>query len=190
MGSYSLASGEEKRLYYPVSGGPVKVESLDGTKIVAAIRLQSMTPSGTLYSFAETMGVPKELVSDKYYFPTYNNTWAPLNSQVRFANLGTLPTDIQVTIGGTVVGTYYDVPAQGEMRLYYPVSGGPVIVESLDGTKITAAIRLQSMTPLGILYSFAETMGVPKEILSNTYYFPTYNNTWVPLNSQLRFGVP
>jgi hypothetical protein len=186
---YDVPAQGEMRLYYPVSGGPVVVESLDGTKIIAAIRLQSMTPSGTLYSFVETMGVPKELVSDKYYFPTYNNTWAPLNSQVRFANLGTLPTDIRVTIGGTVMDTYYDVPAQGEMRLYYPVSGGPVIVESLDGTKIVAAIRLQSK-PADVLYSFAETMGVPKELLSATYYFPTYNNTWLLLNSQLRFGVP
>jgi hypothetical protein len=31
--------------------------------------------------------------------------------------------------------TYYDVPAQGEIRDYYDVSGGPMIVESLDGTK-------------------------------------------------------
>jgi len=186
---YDVPANGEMRLYYNVSGGPVIVESLDGTDIIAAIRLQSMTPSGTLYNFVETMGVPKELVSDKYYFPTYNNTWAPLNSQVRFANLGTLPTDIRVTIGGTVIDTYYDVPVNGEMRLYYPVSGGPVIVESLDGTDIIAAIRLQSMQ-LDTLYSFAETMGVPKEILSSTYYFPTYNNTWAPLNSQLRFGIP
>jgi hypothetical protein len=72
-------------LYFNVSGGPVKVESLDPTKkIVAAIRLQSMPPSGTLYSFAETMGIPDEQLSDTYYFPTYNNTWGPLNSQLRF----------------------------------------------------------------------------------------------------------
>jgi hypothetical protein len=33
-------------------------------------------------------------------------------------------------------------------------------------------------------------MGIPDEQVSDTYYFPTYNNTWPPLNSQLRFGVP
>jgi hypothetical protein len=33
-------------------------------------------------------------------------------------------------------------------------------------------------------------MGIPVEQLTDTYYFPTYNNTWPPLNSQLRFGVP
>jgi chemotaxis receptor (MCP) glutamine deamidase CheD len=180
---------EERRLYFNVSGGPVVVESLDtNKKIVAAIRLQSYA-NGTLYSFLETMGVPEGLLSHKYYFPTYNNTWAPLNSQVRFANLETTPTTIRVTIGGTVVWEQ-SVPGQEERRLYFNVSGGPVIIESLDtNKKIIAAIRLQSYAN-NTLYSFAETMGIPAEQLSSVYYFPTYNNTWAPLNSQLRFGVP
>jgi hypothetical protein len=128
-------------------------------------------------------------LSHKYYFPTYNNTWAPLNSQVRFGNLETTTTRIRVTIGG-VNGWEQDVPGLGERRLYFNVSGGPVIIESLDpAKKIVAAIRLQSY-PSSILYSFAETIGIPDEKLSEIYYFPTYNNTWTPLNSQLRFGVP
>jgi hypothetical protein len=77
-----------------------------------------------------------------------------------------------------------------ERRLYFAVSGGPVIIESLDvNKKIAAAIRLQSYAN-DTLYSFAETMGIPVAFLTDTYYFPTYNNTWTPLNSQLRFGVP
>ncbi len=76
-----------------------------------------------------------------------------------------------------------------EQRITQPVSGGPVTVESLDHTHIAAAIRLQSFAN-NILYSFAETLGIPAEYLSDTYYFSTYNNTWAPLNSQLRFGVP
>jgi hypothetical protein len=187
---------EERRLYFDVSGGPVIIESLDTSKkIVAAIRLQSMPAVGPLYSFSETMGIPDEYLSDTYYFPTYNNTWAPLNSQIRFANLGTEKTEIRVTIGGTVMDTYIVDPQQ-ELREYYDVSGGPVIVESLDddagkGTtkqNIVAAIRLQSMPAVGPLYSFVETMGVPSGLLSHKYTFPTYNNTWAPLNSQVRFG--
>jgi hypothetical protein len=155
---------------------------------VAAIRLQSYV-SGKLYSFVETMGVPSGLLSHKYYFPTYNNTWPPLNSQVRFGNLSTETTRIRVTIGG-VVEWEQDVPGLEERRLYFDVSGGPVIIESLDpAKKIVAAIRLQSYAS-GVLYSFAETMGIPDEQMSDTFYFPTYNNTWDPLNSQLRFGVP
>jgi hypothetical protein len=33
-------------------------------------------------------------------------------------------------------------------------------------------------------------MGIPNHRLTDTYYFPTYNNTWPYLNSQLRFGTP
>jgi len=80
-----VQGGEEKRLNFAVSDGPVTIESLDDTKdIVAAIRLQSFA-NGTLYSFAETMGVPDEKISGINYFPSYNNIWAPLNSQLRFA---------------------------------------------------------------------------------------------------------
>ncbi|MFZ5885627.1 MAG: hypothetical protein ACOYYI_17815, partial [Chloroflexota bacterium] len=111
--------------------------------IVSAIRLQSYA-NNTLYSFVETMGVPQGLLSYKYVFPTYNNTWAPLNSQIRVSNLETTPTTVRITIGNSVV---WEQQMQGleEQRLYFPVSGGPVIVESLDTSKkIVAAIRLQS----------------------------------------------
>ena len=61
--SYTLTSGEERREYYDVSGGPVVVDSLDSTKkIVAAIRLQSMPAVGPLYSFVENHGSAKRLV--------------------------------------------------------------------------------------------------------------------------------
>ena len=66
---------------------------------MAAIRLQSYK-ANKLYSFVETMGVPEGLLSHKYYFPTYNNTWGPLNSQIRFGNLDAAATTIRVTIGG------------------------------------------------------------------------------------------
>ncbi len=185
-GTYLLPSGQERREYYALSGGPVKVQSTNGSTIVSAIRLQSYA-NNTLYSFVETMGVPQGLLSHKYVFPTYNNTWAPLNSQIRFGNLETTTTRIRVTIGGVNVWED-DVPGLEERRLYFNVSGGPVVVESLDtGKKIVAAIRLQSYAN-NTLYSFVETMGVPEGLLSHKYVFPTYNNTWAPLNSQIRFG--
>jgi hypothetical protein len=136
------------------------------------------------------MGVPEGLLSHEYSFPVYDNTWAPLNSQIRFGNLNDTATTIRVTIGGVNVWEE-SVPGLEERRLYFAVNGGPVVVESMDpNKKIVAAIRLQSMTPSGTLYSFSETMGIPGAYLSDTYYFPTYNNTWAPLNSELRFGVP
>jgi hypothetical protein len=189
--TYPVPANSERREYQPVSGGPVIIESLDpdpNKKIIAAIRLQSYD-GVNLYSFVETMGVPSGLLSHKYVFPTYNNTWAPLNSQIRFGNFNATTTRIRVTIGGNIVWEE-DVPGLEERRLTFPVSAGPVVIESLDSNKkIVAAIRLQSYDGV-TLYSFSETMGIPFEQLSDTYYFPTYNNTWAPLNSQLRFGVP
>jgi hypothetical protein len=186
-GTYALSRGEEQREYYNLSGGPVQVVNQDGLDIVAAIRLQSRPEGAPLYSFIETMGVPAGLVSHKYYFPTYNNTWGPLDSQLRFSNLSTNPTTVRVTIGAQ----FWDYPLNGleEKRVSYTITGGPVTVESLDpAKKIVAAIRLQSRPVGAPLYSYAETMGIPAEYVSDTYYFPTYNNTWAPLNSQLRFG--
>ena len=185
--SYTVVPGEERREYYPISDGPVIVHSTNAMDLVSAIRLQSK-PRATLYSFVETMGVPDGLLSYKYYFPTYNNTWGPLNSQLRFANINNTDITVRVTIG--TQHWDYPVPANSERREYLSVSDGPVIIESLDPTKkIIAAIRLQSK-PGSTLYSFSETIGIPVEQLSYRYYFPTYNNTWAPLNSQLRFGVP
>ena len=186
---YVVAGMTERRETIPVSGGPVIIESLDtNKKIVAAIRLQSFA-NNTLYSFAETMGVPAGLLSHKYYFPSYNNIWAPLNSQLRFANLNAAATTVRVTIGNVVVWEQ-SVPGMTERRETFTVSGGPVIVESLDtNKKIVATIRLQSFAN-DILYSFAETTSIPTEQLSDFYYFPSYNNLWAPLNSQMRIGVP
>jgi hypothetical protein len=186
--TYDVAEGQDKRISLDRSGGPVIIESLDGvTKVIAAIRLQSMK-SGTLLDYNETMGIPEGSLSTKYIFPVYENLWAPLNSQLRFAHLGAGTRTIKVTIG-TETWTY-DVAEGQDKRIFLDRSGGPVIVESLDGvTQIVAAIRLQCMKD-GILNCYSETMGIPFEFLSDTYYFPVYENLWAPLNSQVRFGVP
>jgi hypothetical protein len=186
--TYPVAANSDRREYLPVSGGPVIIESTDPSKkIIAAIRLQSYG-NNTLYSFAETLGIPAEQLSYKYYFPTYNNTWGPLNSQLRFANINNTDITVKVTIGAN--SWTYPVAANSDRREYLPVSGGPVIIESTDPSKnIIAAIRLQSLdAATNTLYSFVETMGVPVGLLSYKYDFPNYNNTWTPLNSQLRFS--
>jgi hypothetical protein len=186
---YSIASGQEQQYNYPISSGPVTVANSGSAKNVASIRLQSFA-NNTLYSYIETPGIPQGLLSYKYYFPTYNNTWGPLNSQLRFANINNTDITVKVTIGTS--SWTYPVAANSDRREYLPVSGGPVIIESTDPSKnIIAAIRLQSLdAATNTLYSFAETMGIPAEQLSSTNYFSTYNNTWTPLNSQLRFAVP
>ncbi len=186
--TYDVEEGKDRRISLDRSGGPVVIESVDGvTKIIAAIRLQSMQ-GGTLLDYNESMGIPDGLLSTKYYFPVYENKWAPLNSQLRFAHLGTGTKTIKVTIG-TEVFTY-DVEQGKDKRISLDRSGGPVIIESLDGvTEVIAAIRLQCMSS-GILNCYSETSGVPAAYMADTYYFPVYENKWAPLNSQLRFSVP
>jgi hypothetical protein len=143
---------------------------------------------GTLLDYNETMGIPESALSTRYVFPVYENKWAPLNSQLRFAHLGTGTKTIKVTIGSE--SWTYDVAEGQDKRIFLDRSGGPVIVESLDGvTKIIAAIRLQGMSN-NVLNFYNETLGVPLEVLTITYYFPVYENLWAPLNSQLRLGVP
>jgi hypothetical protein len=75
-----LAAGESTRVSYPLSNGPVKVQSVGGN-IVASARVAYN--DGTAWtSFSEMMGLPNTLLTDTYYFPWYNNL--DLNTQVRF----------------------------------------------------------------------------------------------------------
>ena len=130
------------------------------------------------------MGLPKEQLSDTYYFPAYNNV--SLSGQLRIANVGTSATDVTVTIAGVDRGTYHLNPSEG-VRPVYNLDAGPVIVKSSGGVKIIAALR-DAWLVNGQVTSFVQLMGLPKEWLSTTYWFPAYNN--LTLSDQLRFAVP
>jgi len=82
------------------------------------------------------------------------------------------------------------------MRVAYgSLDSGPVEIESSGSVPILAAMRIVLKTTPG-LASYSEFMGLsvgaplglPGNQLSDTYWFPWYNN--VGLDSQLRFGVP
>ena len=136
-------------------------------------------------SFAQLMGLPATQLSDTYYFPAYNNV--TLDEQLRFGNVGTADTTVSVTIGGVVRGTYLLHPNEQARVNYAGLDSGPVVVYSSGGVKIIAALR-DAWTPPGrsAITSFVQMMGLPAGLLSDTYYFPAYNN--VTLNEQLRFG--
>jgi hypothetical protein len=70
----------------------------------------------------------------------------------------------------------------------YPLDSGPVVITSSNGAKIIAALRDAYLAGGGQVVSFVQLMGLPQTALSDTYYFPAYNN--VTLSGQLRFGVP
>ena len=189
-GSYILQPNEQKRVNYAgLDSGPVIVSSSGGVKIIAAIR-DAWTPPGgyAITSFSQLMGLPAGALSTAYVFPAYNNV--TLDEQLRFGNVGGRDTTVTVTIGGVVRGTYLLHPNEQKRVNYAGLDCGPVVVESLRRCA-------RSSPPFGMpgrprarsaITSFIQMMGLPAGLLSDTYYFPAYNN--VTLNEQLRFGVP
>ena len=131
------------------------------------------------------MGLPASLLSDTYYFPSYNNV--SLDEQLRFGNVGNADTTVTVTIGGVVRGTYLLHPSE-QRRVNYPgLDSGPVVVQSTNSMIITSALR-DSWHDGTTWSSYSQMMGLPASQLSTKYVFPSYNN--VSLDEQLRFGVP
>jgi hypothetical protein len=181
QGAYAVPPQTGLRAEYALDDGPMQVLSNNGVPIIAALR-DALLFNGQVESFAQLMGLPKEQLSDTYYFPAYNNV--TLDGQLRFANVDSFPTTVTVTIGGEVRGTYNLQPNAGQ-RVSYALDSGPMVVQSSNGARIIAALR-DAFKVNGRVESFVQLMGLPKEQLSDTYYFPAYNN--VTLDGQLRFG--
>jgi oligopeptide transport system substrate-binding protein len=183
-GNYGVPSGGQQRVEYALDSGPVKVVSTNGKPIIAALRDSWKDNStSTWTSFVQMMGLPKEQLSDTYYFPSYNNV--SLSGQLRFGNVDTTGTWVRVVIGGVERGRYYLDPSE-QQRVEYALDSGPVVIESeTAGVQIIAALR-DSWWDGKRWTSFSQMMGLPKEQLSDSYYFPSYNN--ISLSEQLRFG--
>jgi hypothetical protein len=182
-GTYPLGANQGQRVTYPLDTGPVVIKSSNGAKIIAALR-DAFFVGGKVESFSQLMGLPLQALSDTYYLPAYNNI--TLNGQLRFANVDSVATTVTVTIGGVHRGKYV-LPAGGSNRVSYPLDMGPVVVKSSNGAKIIVALR-DAFFVKGQVVSFVQMMGLPAAALSDTYWFPAYNN--ITLSGQLRFGVP
>ncbi|HZM22217.1 MAG TPA: hypothetical protein VFC02_10755, partial [Anaerolineales bacterium] len=128
-------------------------------------------------------GLPSNKLTNSYVFPWYNN--ATLDSQLRFGNVGIAPTNVTVTIGGQIKGTYPLNP-NASFRVSYPgLDSGPVKVTSSGNVPIIASMRV-AYNNGSAFTDFSEMMGLPSSSLSTNYSFPAYDN--VHHNSQLRFG--
>ena len=176
-----LAAGQSTRVFYPIDNGPVKVQS-SGGNIIASMREAYMTGT-TWTSFSETMGLAPQQAQTTYWFPWYNNVG--MNSQLRFANISSSPVTVTVTIGG-VAQTPIPLAVGQSTRVSYPLNNGPVKVQSVGGN-ITASIRVAYNNGTAWT-SFSEMMGLPNNQLTDTYWFPWYNN--LELNTQMMFAVP
>jgi hypothetical protein len=188
FGPYLLHAGDAMRVNYPgVDSGPLVVEGSAGVHIIAALRdaWSGVPTGGTTTSFAQLMGLPASQVSDTYLFPAYNNV--SLDEQLRIANVDTVDSTVNVTIGGVPQGSYLLQPNHAVRVNYAGLDSGPVVVQGTPGVHIIAAERdAWSNNPTHTTTSFAQFMGLPAGLLSNTYEFPAYNN--VSLDEQLRFA--
>jgi hypothetical protein len=89
--------------------------------------------------------------------------------------------EIDVTIGGTLQGTYGS-PSRGSQRVTWALDTGPVKVDGTNSVPIIAAIR-DAWLVNGKVTSFVQMMGLPREALSTTSWFPAYKN--VTISGQL-----
>gem|GEM_PF-1579964 len=186
-GSYPLLPNESTRVSYNnLNDGPVNIQSSGNVPIIASLRVAYTSNGGATWpSFSEMMGLPANKLSNSYIFPWYNNK--DLNSQLRFANVGTSQTTVTVRVGNQVKGNYTLLPNESQRVSYSGLDGGPVRVTSSNGVKIIASLRV-AYTPNGgaTWTNFSELMGLPVASLSSRYSFPIYNN--VNFDTQLRFG--
>ena len=184
-GAYTLIPNESKRIsYVGLDGGPVRITSSGNVPIIASMRVAYFDGSAWT-DFSEIMGLPFSSLSTRYSFPYYNNI--NFNTQLRFGNVGSASTIVNVRIGGAWKGSYNLAPNQSQRVSYTGVDSGPVVIQSSGGVPIIASERVAYHNG-SAWTSFAEMMGLPQEQLASSYIFPWYNN--VDLKSQLRFGVP
>ena len=187
QGTYIVPFDASTRVSYAsLNNGPVKIQSTNATRIVASERVAYSPDGGTTWtSYSELMGMPSNQLTTSYIFPWYNNS--DLNSQLRFANVGNANTNVTVTIGGQIKGTYPLIPSQSTRVSYNGLNAGPIKVTSSGNVPIIASMRVAYFdSGLSKWTSFSELMGLPSTKLTTSYVFPWYNNA--DINSQLRFG--
>ena len=182
-GTYFLAPNQSARISYPgLDSGPVVISSSGGVPIIASERVAYFNGSAWT-DFSELMGLPSSALTNTYWLPFYNNS--ELNTQLRFGNVGTKGTNVTVTVGGVVQGTYFLAPSQSTRVSYAGLNSGPVKISSSGSVPIIASERVAYFDG-SAWTSFSELMGLPGRQLKTSYVMPWYNNS--ELNTQLRFG--
>lgn len=146
------------------TGGPVRVESLDGQPIMASQRVVYRD------SFTETTGIPAESLSDSWVFSWYDQQSQGMKNWVLVANVGSQPADVEIRIGGDLVAAYTSAggnPLQPGERVtpYFPgVMDGPVKVLSTNGQPLIASQRVIFRE------SFNETIGDRSSGATDLYF--------------------
>jgi hypothetical protein len=190
LDSFSLGIGASTRVSYAIDNGPIRIlctTCTSGEKILAAMRVIWQEP-GYRSSYSELMGLPKEQLSTEYWFPWYNNATSSMDQGFRIANISMAESNtVEVWVGSTKLDTF-TLSAGVSTRVGYNVDNGPARIvctscTNIGSDKIITALRVIWQEP-GFRSSYSEMMGLPKEQLSNEYWFPWFNNLDTPSMDQ------
>jgi len=160
-----------------ITGGGQVITGLDGGYSVSVPPGWSgtLTPSHACYSFTP--------VSFNYTNLATNQT---LQNFTPAFNSSSGCNDVQVTVGGSPLGSYI-IPSSNNKLLTYPgISGGPVFIKNAGANPVVSSLRLLYLNSQG-KFTYSELMGVPASQLSNEYWLPYYKMNTTDTDTQLRF---
>ena len=178
---FSLAAGASRRVSFPgIDSGPVQIVS--NQDIVAAERVIYKV-NGIQTSYSEIMALPDSQLNTTYWLPWYDNV--SLDSQLRFANVGSSAATVRVYIGThEMPGSPFSLAAGASRRVSFQgANGGPV---RIVGTQNIVAAERVILKVDNVPTSYSEMMALPNSQVNTTHWLPWYNN--VGLVSQLRIG--
>jgi len=175
--NYTVALGGNVSHNYGLNGGPVEVRSTNGQNIFASER--------ALYgnSFAETLGIPHNQLTTKYWFPWYDGQYMQTWISVGAPSTNTQSAAVDIYIGGVKMNvSSYQIAPGGQVSPNFPGTfNGAVEVRSTNGQNIFTTERA--------IYgaSFTETLGIPDNRLTTKYWFPWYDGkymqTWISVGA-------
>lgn len=183
MGTYSIPVGGRITPSYPnTTNGPVKVVSTNQQPIIVSQRV--------LYrdSFNEVLGVPESKLSSEYVFTWYDNKSknSMRGNWIIIGNMDSGSANVDVYIGGTLMGSY-NVPEGGRVTPSYPeVMKGPVKVVSTNEKKLIVSQRMLFKD------SFEEFQGLTTTDSGTDLWFTWYdsktangmNGNWIMATNQ------
>ncbi len=166
---YDIAHGDKITPTYARLNGPVHIVS--SIPVFASERVH--TAQGFVQ---ETMGYPNNRLTNKYWFPWYDNL--TMQSWLLVGNPSdTLSAHVHIFIAGEDMNPDgYDIGPGDKITPTYGRLNGPVLVQS--DNPVFASERVHNVTGF-----VQETMGVPDNKLTSEYWFPWYDNlsmqTWL-----------
>jgi peptidyl-Lys metalloendopeptidase len=129
-------------------------------------RISVCLPAGTYYAKVDDFNNNNEI-------PAYT------------LSLRTGSSCVNVNLASQLIGRFGLLSGSSTRLSLIGANNGPVQLSSTGSAKIVGAERMIYRVN-GINTSFSEMMGLPSQLVDNTYWLPWYNNTG--LDSQLRFA--